>query len=143
MLHSSANLDFYSLGGYPLLSSSGSLTTKSFTGRIWRQKTVFFVDMNGAKYRDMNGPRCHDILHHFVIMRCLHVTRNILQCVFLRGYSIFLLREIPVESITSHLRALDRGRSNAQIEKKKFHKKHCFLPSYPPRETFCCQTATR
>ena len=135
--------DFLKEGGYPLLSSLGSLTTKSFTGRIWRQKSVFFVDTEWCKYRDMNGPRCHGICTISGSCVAPHVTRNILQCLFLRGYSIFLLREIPIEAITSHLRALDRGRSNAQIEQKKFHKKHCFLPPYPPRETFCCQTTTR
>ena len=103
-------------------------------------KISVFCGTKITKKRDMNGPTCHAFS---LSSLAPHVTRNILQCLFLRGYSIFLLREIPVESITSHLRALDRGRSNAQIEQKKFQKKHCFLPPYPPRETFCCQTTTR
>ena len=57
--------DFSKRGGYTLLSSLGSLTTESFTGRIWRQKTVFFVEHFFLKYQvwtaRINARKCEVI----------------------------------------------------------------------------------
>ena len=138
MLHSSGKTRFFKRGGYPLLSYLGSLTTKSFTGRIWRQKSVFFVDANGTKKRDMNDQPCHAFLSH---SRIVHVSSNILQYLLIRGFPIFPFRAISCWSNYFPFAWIYPDRSNAQNVPKNVHKKQWFLPPYPPRETFCCQTA--